>query len=114
MDALHLFSSHQLCVRDCVCVCESEGERENEHFLSYSVFLNYPPSFHLLWVWVGLYSPGGLNIFCASKRPITHKFTHTSQSSTPHKEERRLFSCGSAVVMFEFHGGLGSHSGIRF
>lgn len=75
MDALHLFSSQQLCVcvsvHVCVCVCE--------HFLSSSVFLNYPPSFHLLWVWVGLYSPGGFNVFCASKTLITHKFyTHTS------------------------------------
>lgn len=94
-----------------VCVRESERGR------ALPVLFCFPQLSSLLPPVLGMGEallPGGLNVFCVSKRLITHKFTHTSQSTAPHKEERRLFSCGSAFVMFGFNGGLGSHSGIKF
>lgn len=76
MDALHLFSSQQLCVRDCVCVCESERERE----WALPVLFSFPQLSSLLPPVVGMGGallPWRLKyILCFKKTNYTQIHTH--------------------------------------
>lgn len=103
MDALHLFSSEQLCV----------------HFLSslFFFFISCSHPLHLLWLSVVLSTPRGISCFKQSNYTHTHTPLPALSSpiiSSPSSSEEMSVMFWVWLARTWLQSGLGSHDGLTF